>query len=248
MCLPILIMLLVEKTRLSYKLIKIALVSAPLVLSFTDGEKAVIITDIVIAILSVAIVVYAIASTRKNQEDDDCDERSEENIISLICVLIFVPLLSFVSGINCVGRYTYLESWFPFRNGVLIISVVLGIALVVSMLKISAIKNKFWGSVGCFLLGTGLSIAILAVALGNLNYALDQTIPEIVTVTIEDKDIDRNRKRSDDYEFIFTVEKEKHSVKVPHKVYYDYEIGDTFEIKIYQGAFDYPFIMADMWE
>ena len=65
---------------------------------------------------------------------------------------------------------------------------------------------------------------------------------------IENKDIDRNRKSSDDYEFIFSVGGEKYSVKVPSEMYYSYEIGDTFDIKMYQGAFDHPFFMADMWE
>ena len=246
MCLPMLIMLLIDKTKLSYKLIEIALVSAPLVVAFAMGEKAEIISYIAISIVSVAIIIYVIASARKDRET--LDGNSENGAVALIVTLVFIPLLSLINSIYYVGRYTYLDGWFPLHNAVFIISVILGAALVVLMLKISAIKKNFWGSVGCFLLGVILSIALLAITLCNLNYALDRSTPEIKTVTIEDKDIDRNRKSSDDYEFIFSVGGEKYSAEVPSEIYYDYEIGDTFDIKIYRGAFDHPFFMAEFWE
>lgn len=246
MCLPMLIMLLIDKAKLSYKLIEIALVSAPLVVAFTLGEKAEIISYIAISIVSVAVIIYVIASSRKDREA--LDGNSENGAVALIGTLFFIPLLSLINSVYFVGRYTYLNSWFPLRNAVIIVSIIFGAALVVLMLKISAIKKKFWGSVGCFLLGVMMSIATLVITLGNLNYALDRSTPEIKTVTIKDKDIDQNRKSADDYEFIFIVDGESYSVEVPSEIYYDYEIGDTFDIKIYQGAFDHPFFMAEFWE
>ena len=246
MCLPMLIMLLIDKAKLSYKLIEIALVSAPLVVAFALGEKAEIISYIAISIVSVAVIIYVIASSRKDREA--LDGNSENGAVALIGTLLFIPLLSLINSVYFVGRYTYLNGWFPLRNAVIIVSIIFGAALVVLMLKISAIKKKFWGSVGCFLLGVTMSIAMLAITLGNLNYALDRSTPEIKTVTIKDKDIDLNRKSADDYEFIFIVDGESYSVEVPSEIYYDYEIGDTFDIKIYQGAFNCPFFMAEFWE
>lgn len=77
----------------------------------------------------------------------------------------------------------------------------------------------------------------------NLNYALDMGQPQLQTVIVEGKDIDRHRKGPDDYELEFTLNGESASIEVSARQYYQYEIGDSLELYRYEGAFGVPFFL-----
>ena len=62
---------------------------------------------------------------------------------------------------------------------------------------------------------------------------------------IEEKDIDRNRKSPDDYEFKLTVDGESFWLEVDAIEYDDYEIGDVYEFKQHSGAFGVRFYVSE---
>lgn len=247
MCLPMAIMIMVEKEKPLYKLILIMSVLAPSVIHLIIGDKVAIISEIVITTVAIVILVQIFADAKKFHESNE-DKPYEKIRGTSIIAFVFIPLLSMIRGIYYVKRYTYLDGWFPLWKTILIVSAVLGIALVVVLHKSSTIKKKFWGSIGWFFLGAMMSVAILFITVGNLNYALDRSNPEVLSVVINDKEIDHTRKGPDNYEFIFSIDGKQYSANVPSDMYYSYEIGDTFDIKTYRGAFNCPFFMAEFWE
>ena len=78
----------------------------------------------------------------------------------------------------------------------------------------------------------------------NLNYMLDYSLPEQYSMTIVEKDIDSSRSGTD-YEFLLTYRGEKIELDVSRSIYYQYEVGDSFPVELYQGFFGDAYYIAE---
>lgn len=78
----------------------------------------------------------------------------------------------------------------------------------------------------------------------NINYFLDFSEPEEYCMTIADKDIDSSRSGTY-YEFTLVYEGKEIELDVSQSEYYQYEIGDSFSVDLYQGFFGDAYYIAE---
>lgn len=128
----------------------------------------------------------------------------------------------------------------PFWIIPLIIGVSTGVVTVIAIWK----NSKLWGKLGYFILVAFVITALLSAIITNLNYALNFSEPTKTIVTIEDKNIDFGRKSPTTYKFAFTQNDKKHYIQVPYSDYCKYNIGNIYELAIYEGAFGEKFYMS----
>lgn len=139
-------------------------------------------------------------------------------------------------------------SIYQFKNvtdSFLLPAIVLGIVIGAVNTAFQWKERKVWESILQFILVGVLSAAVLFGVLSHANYTFDLNEPEEYIVVIEDTDRNTSRKRRNSYEFIVTVEGQTYDVKVPRDDYYAYEIGDTYRVYRYTGAFGKPFYIAE---
>ena len=159
-------------------------------------------------------------------------------LIAIFCASVLISL-------NLADRYTFLNGA-PFFLLSLIIGIPFSVLCTIGAIRLKTIRRAFWPAIGVFVIMLMVFTAlILSVAL-NFNHVLDTSEPQKVTVVIEDKEIDFNRRSRDDYEFVFTYEGKEYNLEVPRSVYDRYEEGELFPIELHQGAFQHPFFIADL--
>lgn len=152
-------------------------------------------------------------------------------------------LISFMGFVFTVNAYSfYKEPFISFWEISLILGLALGILFTVKFVW----KNSgVGGRIGSIALGTLLSFFLIWVSLCHLNYLLDFHPPAEIHAVIEEKEISRHSKGPDSYEFEMTVDGETFELEVGFFEYLQYEVGDTYTFKEYQGAFRKPFYARD---
>ena len=146
-----------------------------------------------------------------------------------------------------LGVYTYTGTLeLRFLQAVLIPGVVLGVLTAWGFTR----KDSYKMDRGlCYLMCCMAAVLGLWFCAGHLNYALDCNSPIIYKAVIEGKNtVSHKRVKSmvaqKDYRFRFTVDEETFYMSVPPYRYDEYEVGDTYNITRYQGAFGVPYYMA----
>ena len=139
--------------------------------------------------------------------------------------------------------YVFVDgSSFPFWKFDLSLGIIIGVVLFVILINRDKkhIGRLLLVSVGIAL----LSALIVSSYTANLNYMLDSNQPVEYAATIVEKDMVTHRKAPTTYEFDLTVEGEELDLEVGFLDYNNYEVGDTYTVKKYQGAFYVPFYCA----
>lgn len=90
----------------------------------------------------------------------------------------------------------------------------------------------------------GAAFALSFFTANNLNYMLDYSLPEQYSMTIAQKDIQSSRSGTD-YEFLLTYKGEEIKMDVSQSIYYQYEVGDSFPVELYQGFFGDAYYIAE---
>lgn len=151
-------------------------------------------------------------------------------------------LVSFMGFTFTVSAYSfYKEPFTPFWE----ICLALGLAVGVFVTAKWFWKGTGWGGrLGSMVLCTVLVFFLCCVSLCHLNYLLDFEPPTEKQAVIEEKQVHRNAKSLDSYEFELTVDGESFDLEVRKREYRRYEVGDTYTFKEYKGAFGKPFYLA----
>lgn len=105
-------------------------------------------------------------------------------------------------------------------------------------------KQRFYS----ILILSVLVFSFTLVGIQQLNYALDTTEPTEYSAVIEGKNVPRLRinqksEKGINYYFLLGVEEGSCDMKVGRSVYHSYEVGDTFSVYRYEGAFGIPFYL-----
>ena len=136
----------------------------------------------------------------------------------------------------------YKESFFPFWE----ISLALGLAVGIFVMVKWVWKGTNWGGrIGSVVICTALVFLLCCMSFCHLNYLLDFQPPVEKQAVIEEKQVHRNAKSSDSYEFEMTVDGETVELKVDWLEYEKYEAGDIYTFYEYKGAFGEPFYIAE---
>ena len=131
--------------------------------------------------------------------------------------------------------------------------------------QISLVLALVVGAVGCYLMMKGMIVleddrisekicwcfvatfaafVLFWTTVTNLNYLLDFSQPQQCFMTIADKDIDSSRSGTY-YEFILVYEGKEIELDVSQSEYFQYEIGDSFSVDLYQGFFGDAYYIAE---
>ena len=131
--------------------------------------------------------------------------------------------------------------------------------------QISLVLALVVGAVGCYLMMKGMIVleddrisekicwcfvatfaafVLFWATVTNLNYLLDFSQPQQCFMTIADKDIDSSRSGTY-YEFILVYEGKEIELDVSQSEYFQYEIGDSFSVDLYQGFFGDAYYIAE---
>jgi len=78
----------------------------------------------------------------------------------------------------------------------------------------------------------------------NMNYAFDRNLPIEYDTVIQEKDIKSTSRAGTRYTFFLNLDNTLIKLNVSQSEYHAYEVGDSFPLKLYQGAFDDPFYIS----
>ena len=160
----------------------------------------------------------------------------------LLFSLGLVSIASFLGTLYEAFSYSFPEHEFlPFWY----ISLPVGIVIGITFLRWIRENTKMWQLILSFIIIAALAFFVIEAYLCHFNYILDFNEPNTLQAIIEEKDIDRNRKSPDDYEFKLTVDGESFWLEVDVIEYEDYEIGDVYEFKQHSGAFGVRFYVSE---
>ena len=152
-------------------------------------------------------------------------------------------LVSFMGFTFTVSAYSfYKEPFTPFWEICLVLGLAVGVFVTVKWVW----KGTGWGGrIGSLVFCTVLAFMLSWMTLCHLNYLLDFEPPAERQAVIEEKQVHRNAKSADTYEFEMTVDGEPFELRVRRREYNEYDVGDTYTFKAYKGAFGKPFCMAE---
>ena len=152
-----------------------------------------------------------------------------------------LAVISFLYLMNEGRMYLYPGESFPFLGWTLALAFAIA-AVVTAVCKKGEVKRIH--AVLAFL-GTFLCIVILFNPIPmHLNYLLGTEEPSTYQIVIVAQDHINHRKGMDEYRFIFELDGEERRINVPSHVYREHQIGDTYAIYSYNGAFGKPFYVG----
>ena len=139
----------------------------------------------------------------------------------------------YVSGIIC-----------PFWQVWLVLAVLVGGFVTLKWLRK---EMKFWGCFGSFLLIAFVTFVILGVSASHFNFALDTSEPEVIRATVLDTNVGTRRMGPNIYSIRVEIDGERFSIRVPYAEYDQYEPGDIYSFKKYEGALGEAFYISNAY-
>ncbi len=106
-------------------------------------------------------------------------------------------------------------------------------------------KRKKGRLIGAVFVTIAMSLGILYLTPGYLNYALDTTPPIIVHATISDRERQGRAKAPDRYYLTVILDSRQVRLEVPRNIYRRCEVGDSVVIETYEGAFGWSYFVVD---
>ena len=221
-----------RKSSIVSSVLYIALFFVILFPSLSIVTKTQLAIEIPLFVLSTAILLFCEFS--KNRKI-----KKFKQVSSIPLTVWFISfLLLFLSSLDYEFLY---EPFIAFWEVSVIISIIIAVGVTLLARKRTDKKAKL---VGCFfgiLFAAMFTVASMAM---HLNYLLDFTPPEELSVTILDKDYRHRRKGPDIREFDIEVDGKEYDINVDIYDYNAYEVGDEYIIEKYNGAFGKPFFIA----
>lgn len=186
----------------------------------------------IILFLCITVCLLLFPKTAKDRSETDSKKKMDINSLLFLFALILI--------FSDSQYYTYIEGQFPF----LLASLILGIPIGAGLSILKSKDRKDIKSILLFLALYGtLSVLVVNVLLMHLNYTLDLQPPEEYSAIVEDKQHTRRRKGDDTYKFEITVDGQTIRQEVPSNEFHAYEIGDSYTVQKYGGAFGEAFYL-----
>lgn len=185
------------------------------------------------------VVAAAIIALNLFEQLDGIPERVVYMISYFNNVVLITTCLFFVREIK---RYRYVSS----VATVMILSVFLGVIFGIARLLKTWKHSTVGGRIGWFFSNALIGFIFVFTIFTHINFGFDFDPPKEYAVTIENVDLDLNgRKNPTTYQFTVTVEGATFEIDVPKGHYEYYEVGDTYRVYRYAGAFGKPFYIAE---
>ena len=223
-----------RKADLSTWGIAAAVMVVACVVGFFLPHRAIVLLSGGLCALSVCAVVVAFKGK----------EKENSRLVSWgASFAVIGGLVSFMGLTFTVSAYSfYKEPFTPFWEICLVLGLAVGVFLTVKWVW----KGTGWGGrIGSLVFCTVLAFMLSWMTLCHLNYLLDFEPPAEKQAVITEKQVHRNAKSTDTYEFEMTVDGEPFELRVRRREYNEYDVGDTYTFKAYKGAFGKPFYIAE---
>ena len=157
-------------------------------------------------------------------------------------IVRFVSLIFLLLELTIMSQYKFVDrpNAIHFWKLSLVISVIITIVFIILLFK-NVITLETPKNIGDIILSC--IICLLAVftlvvsAAYNLNHFLDKSEPTLEWAEITDRYIYHSR-RHRDYTFRLSLNGKEFDFEVSDTEYYNYEVGEKFPLKFYEGAFD----------
>ena len=160
---------------------------------------------------------------------------------ALLLLLPFAFIMLFWQTVRGF-EYTFLDGAFiPFWLPSLICALLVVMPLTVWL---AYKKIGLWWCVAFVLIVGGVTFFIANGFANNLNYVCDTSAPVQYEGVILKKNMNLNPRGPDSYSFMMNMDGENVFVEVSSSMFWECEVGDTFSVAKYQGAFDKPFYLA----
>ena len=141
-------------------------------------------------------------------------------------------------------NFMFIETKVPFLWYTIAFGCIFAVVLFMPIWRKKKNTQPLGTKVGVFLICFAMFAVLSWGTIANLNYVLDASAPKECYAEIQDKRV-INGYRGDDYEFTVVIEGKAFKREVTSSEYDSYEIGDTYMVNRYNGAFGEPFFMAD---
>ena len=229
-CIAPFLLILMEKISRKTKIFTASSFAVLMVAPIFLQNRLELFIDIVVGFVIFLVIIYF--------------TKTKSSEISLIWIFdILYSLFVFVFGLF---DYCFVESLKYAWKVLPVLSVILGIFVTVKFYR------KHTNFNGCIFYGVITTFFIFVVFFSlyvNLNYVLDFSEPQEVIVKIEEKQISRSSGSRRNISFlryylIFYIDGEDYKLPVSYKDYQYYQIGDSYNVDMYKGAFGDSFYMS----
>lgn len=156
-------------------------------------------------------------------------------------VTLFIGMIIILS----VKDYTYLHNsegihfWEIALIIALLVAAVFTILMVNNIIKLE--DDRTSERIMAPILVLGMTFILVAFTISNLNYSLDFSKPVDYAATVLEKRIDTGYRSPTDYVFSANVNGEEKEFNVTQSEYFHKNIGDSFSVRLYQGAFGHEY-------
>lgn len=172
----------------------------------------------------------------------------KNKVIQLLsCYKWLLPTLAFICIIPhmyLAHSYTFVDgSSLPFWKFDLTIGIICGALFFIFSKKPTG--YALWKFILTGIVVVIVSALFVSYYTQNLNYLLDTSDGQEYTAVIEGKEAVRHRKSPQTYEFRLKADGREIALDVTAKDYKNYEKGDSYTFKKYNGAFGVPFYTSE---
>ncbi len=186
---------------------------------------------------AVFIVVYVIAKNTLKEEIFAEEPAYESFGFQMMFTLGGLAINAF--------NFMFIETTVPFLWYAVAFGVIFGVGMFMPIWRKKDNTQPLGTKVGVFLVCCAMFAVLSWGIIANLNYVLDNSKPKEYHAEIRDKRIIDRYRGGDDYEFTVVIDGKMFKREVTSSEYNSYEIGDTYTVNRYNGAFGEPFFMAD---
>ena len=157
-------------------------------------------------------------------------------------VLIIVGVIFLMGSVYTGFIYSFIDgSGLPFWGISLVIGIAVGMFATLKTMKLYA----KWKALLTGLLIAALVMFAASIYISHFNYIFDTSDPVEIQAEILYKDIIRHRKSPDEYAFGVEIDGKSFEVKVSYDEYEEYDEGDVYLFKKYNGAFGEAFYLSE---
>jgi len=183
--------------------------------------------------LLIATMVSLYVSIRGNKNRSLTMNRL--TMLTLVGVLV---ILSGVQDMHLLNRGAFL--WSAAIMGVMLGT--LGLIITMKLKGLDDYSGYRWEIPVAFLIITPV---IMFVLLNVTNYSLDDSEPITYEVEISDLDVDTGFRQITQYNVYFDMDDETYVVGVSKNDYFSLHISDSFEVNLYEGFFNEPYMINE---
>jgi len=153
--------------------------------------------------------------------------------------------LAYLSSFSPILKTNTIDTSFPFWQPAIVITILALSSTLLLMIKKPNLIEEKQDKIFVPLLAIIAGFIIPWLCICTLNFTLDQSTPTYESFIIIDKKIQTGSRSITSYELKVQRNEKSFYISVDDSVYYSFEIGDEFNLAIYNGAFNVKYYIYE---